>query len=161
MCHFRDLHKLALILHQFPQLSMRDRFQLACAPVKTADPLVVSTYTFLMRHFAAGQPCPLRIMVPHVSSNLTGTLSIAESVYRSLDLYLWLATHFPLNFLQISEARAKREQCGLVVDRVLELMCSVGRTKPETKKAQQQPKAEPAGADEIGRFIDRLGKGEF
>ncbi len=41
LCLFRDLKRLALILQEYRNIKIRDRFQLACAPVKTTDDYVI------------------------------------------------------------------------------------------------------------------------
>lgn len=125
LCFFREIHQLALLLEAFPKIQMRDRFQLACAPVKKGDGLVLNTFRLLMQNFHEERPCPLRVPHPRLTANPEASLRIAESVYRSLDLYLWLATHFPDRFLQAKEAWQRREDCGLVVNKALEMISHV------------------------------------
>lgn len=125
LCFFRDLHHLALVMEAYRRIPMRERFQLACAPVKTGDAYVLSAFRALLKDFDEGRPCLVRAAVPRITGNPEGTLRMAESVYRSLDLYLWLATHFPHRFLQAREARERREACGAVVDKALEMICQV------------------------------------
>jgi len=164
MCQFRDMHRLAAVLAPHLHLPMPDRFQLARAPVKPSDALLLSTYRNLVSAFAhpAAAPVPLRINVPRMTRDPEGSLLVAESVYRSLDLYLWLATHFPERFLQIAEARERREECGKLVDQALSMICHVrGNRKasqsvkplaPVTRPAEQFPTSSYA-LDDIDRLI--------
>lgn len=55
LCQFRDIQKLSMILETFETINMRDRFQLACAPVKTSDQFVLSTFRSVSFQFI--NPC--------------------------------------------------------------------------------------------------------
>jgi hypothetical protein len=46
-------------------------------------------------------------------------LDMAESFYRTLDLYLWLATRYPKIFLEREKVMEKREFCSKLVNRLL------------------------------------------
>lgn len=109
--------------------------------------------------------------IPKLHGNPSITLSIAESVYRTLDLYLWLATHYPEAFLHVEEARVRREECGRVVNQSLEMLCNTSRAKPkavgpipEKSKPLKVPTSnkhpdEPQGVigvNEFNQIIDRL-----
>jgi hypothetical protein len=142
---------------------MRDRFQLACAPVKVDDEFNISTFRSLVHTYSQGKPVPLRIMVPRLTMNADNSLKAAESVYRSLDLYLWLATHFPERFMQIKEARQKREACGQVISRALEMICHIRGHKKQAKailkEEAQRVEADGlavSGLEEIDRIIEQV-----
>lgn len=159
LCRFKDMERLSQMLERHPGISMRDRYQLACAPVKTSDPFVTASYQAFVAAFSQGRPMPLSLSVPTLKAKPEGVLELAESVYRSLDLYLWLGTHFPSHFLHVAEARKRRAQCGAVVDRALELICKVRREKkqrPESRPLGGQ--ARQAGLDEIVQLLDTLDK---
>lgn len=165
LCHFKSIHKIAVILESYTGLLMGDRFQLACAPVKIDDEFNISTFRSLVHTYSQGKPVPLRIMVPRLTMNAENSLKAAESVYRSLDLYLWLATHFPERFMQIKEARQKREECGQVVSRALEMICHIRGHKKQAKAIlkgeAQRVEAEGlavAGLEDIDRIIDQVDK---
>ncbi len=129
LCLFRDLKRLALILQEYRNIKIRDRFQLACAPVKTTDDYVVQTFKRLMYYFDREHMCQPNILVPKISTRPESSLQMAESVYRSLDLYLWLATHFPERFSGVDEARQKREECAAVANQALQMISSVKSSK--------------------------------
>lgn len=44
---------------------------------------------------------------------------MAETVYRTLDLYLWLSLRFPHAFPQGQQALQRRQECGQAVERAL------------------------------------------
>ena len=66
------------------------------------------------------RPCPVKIALPNRRIHPETALEIAESVYKCLDLYLWLGNHFPHCFLQRDEAIKKRLECTRIVARSLE-----------------------------------------
>lgn len=165
LCHFKNIHRLAVILEAYKNLSIGDRFQLACAPVKVDDEFNLSTFKSLVHTYSQGKPVPIRIMVPKLTLNAEGSLKAAESVYRSLDLYLWLATHFPERFMQIKEARQKREECGQVVGRALEMICHIRGHKKQAKailhEETERVEAEElavAGLEDIDQIISQVDK---
>lgn len=53
LCHFKDMQRLALLMEPYQSLSMKDRFQLACAPVKKSDELSVSTFRTVNQPYLA------------------------------------------------------------------------------------------------------------
>lgn len=129
LCHFRDLKVVAGILENYPQLAMKDRFQVACAPVKKDDNMLKAAFERFVRALAHQARCPLDVTVPNGKGKPEHVLQIAESVYRCLDLYLWLATHFPDTYLDVKEAMARREACNELVTRTLDAICSVKKAK--------------------------------
>lgn len=130
LCGMKDLRRLAGILEAFPALPINDRFQLACAPIKRNDALLNDKFKQYLGFMSRDQPCPVNVRVPLIGKGRPeGLLMLAESLYRTLDLYLWLATHFPSHFPFTEEALERREQCGLLVSRLLERISQVKNSK--------------------------------
>ena len=144
------------LLCSFPALSIAEKLLLSAAPVNLRDSGTVNAFHWFITCIADKRPCPLRVSLAHHRQALD-YLSMAESFYRTLDLYLWLAFRFPEIFTEQDQVLEKREQCNRLVTKLLSQITvhKTGRLDfgdadgqgPDLGDYQKSPLVETANAD--------------
>jgi ATP-dependent RNA helicase SUPV3L1/SUV3 len=117
-CLSEDQRLVAYMLEEFPALTIADRLTLSAAPVQLRDPRIISAFQWFVKSIAEKKPCPFRVDLGHHRQAIDH-LGLAESFYRTLDLYLWLASRFADIFIDRKKVMAKREMCSQLVTRLL------------------------------------------
>lgn len=117
-CISREQKIVAHLLQAFPALSIGEKLLLSAAPINLQDTGTLNAFYWFVTCIADKRACPLRVNLVHHRQALDH-LSLAESFYRTLDLYLWLASRFPTLFTERTQVMAKREQCNQLVTKLL------------------------------------------
>ncbi|PJF19163.1 hypothetical protein PSACC_01007 [Paramicrosporidium saccamoebae] len=125
-CLSEDQRLVAYMLEEFPSLTTTDRLTLSAAPVQLRDPRIISAFQWFVKSIAEKKPCPFRVDLGHHRQAMD-YLGLAESFYRTLDLYLWLASRFADIFIDRQKVMVKREMCSQLVTRLLSQI-TVSRT---------------------------------
>lgn len=117
-CQSDDMRLIAFMLEEYPSLSITEKLTLSAAPVQLRDIRIIKAFQFFIKSLAERRPCPFQVDLGHHHIALDH-LSLAESYYRTLDLYLWLGSRFPNIFVDREEVMVKREECSNLVTRLL------------------------------------------
>lgn len=171
-CISREQKMIAHLLEDFPALSVGERLLLASAPVNLRDSNLVNAFHWFVSCLAEGRPCPLRVDLRQHRQALD-YLAMAESFYRTLDLYLWLASRFPATYIERAQVLERRELCSDLVERLLGRITidrspllalggkqGDGSPAPELTGASP-PEADIASLERVLRDIEaQVGKGE-
>lgn len=92
----------------------------------------------------------VKINLPGKRDHPDDALAMAETVYRTLDLYLWLSQRFPDAFPQSREALLRRRECGEAVERALTQLTLTGRKSPKMMTTRPASVIEEAVKDRLG-----------
>lgn len=114
------------------RLSTRELVTLMRAPIDPDD----RTFCDIFMHFVEGicmdKPRPLPNIYVHPSYPVAERLHAAESVYRALDLYQWMAVRYPTIFPEQRQAEVQREEYAEMIGGLLEQTC---RAKPRRHRS--------------------------
>lgn len=105
------------------RLATRELLSLMRAPIDPED----RTFCDIFRHFVEGicmdKPCPLPNIYVHPSYSVAERLHAAESVYKALDLYQWMAVRYSAIFPEQRQAEVQREAYAEMIGELLERTC--------------------------------------
>lgn len=130
--------QIAEILKKYhDKISFPDLLNLIHAPLKPDDDSQKMSFFHYISHIPKAIPCPVKIKLPLLSFdsislssfNPTKALIKIESIYQTLDLYLWMSGQFPHIFLGKEEAELKKGECGEIIEKILNESCLVGIKK--------------------------------
>lgn len=139
-----------------------DKFALSKAPVRMRDMRLVRAFEWFVSQMAQGKPCPLRLSLGHRGHPMD-LLELAESFYRALDLYLWLASRYPEIFFQREQVMEKRELCSRLVTSLLDRItvttkrsAVIGSKQIAGAKAHANAKTPDAESEELDMGLGEL-----
>lgn len=156
-CISREQKLIVHLLEEFPQLSIGEKLLLASAPVNLRDSNLVNAFHWFVSCLAERRPCPLRVDLRHHRQALD-YLAMAESFYRTLDLYLWLGSRFPETYIEREQVLEKRELCSALVEKLLgritidrqaELPSIPGLHRHEGDLLREQPESDISSLDKV------------
>lgn len=112
------------------RIAFPDLLNIINAPLKRDDDSQKMSFFYYLSQIANETPCPVRIKIPSISSsNPSQALITVESLYQTLDLYLWMAGQFPHIFLEREEAENRKRECGEIVEKFLDKLCAIKRKR--------------------------------
>jgi len=107
LCGYDQLRAAAAYLRPLP-LRPQDLFKYCLAPCNTRDAAQMrNLYTFAQGH-ALGQPAPLNVLLPTAPPRTLQEVQELCSKHAALDLYLWLANHFPRHYAELKVVEAQK-----------------------------------------------------
>lgn len=106
MCNHDGFSTLSNWLHTIP-LSLQDRFTFAAAPASFANAITMASLYEYAALYACGRPVPLNIRLFRGLPQDLPQFRMLCDRHNTLDLYLWLANRFPMNFIE-------REHCAIM-----------------------------------------------
>lgn len=132
-CDTEELLEVAGLLQTLAWSDLKDLYTFCMAPVKLDNRYVMGTFFSFGQKFVMGRAIRADFLIPDLP-----TIEGLETLYAVLDLYLWLAAHFPKRFTE--QDSAKR----LSLDACQQLTALLKQQTSSRKKAQQRGGSSPA-----------------
>lgn len=116
---------------QAPELSLKDKFTLSCAPVSLDKPHESDYFFACLQSIRTGKSRRLPPEYGWLASNSPKHLEAAENLSRDISLYAWLAGKFPQIFIEIENLPALRSRVSRYIERALLTQAGYGNTSKE------------------------------
>ena len=129
----------ALSVHD---LTLRDAFAFAQAPVNQRSPLATAMLAKYARTFARGEPVAVDVFLKarEGGPRSDADLKDVEEKHKILDAYTWLGQRFPESFVQLRQAEELRARC------VEQIEMGLQNTAAFTKVSRQRPRGRGGGS---------------
>eukprot|EP00898_Chlorokybus_atmophyticus_P005027 jgi/Chlat1/5525/Chrsp369S05340 len=154
LCRHDAMKQVAAQLEQVTELSLRDRFLFATAPVNTRETITMLALINFARMYATGSPVRLASGIPfQINDDPLQALEISHQLYS---LYLWLSYRYDLTKFpdrQIAFDQATKVIAALAQSLQTENLPTapdtpVGSSKQQKKQKPSSKGEEPTPADE-------------
>jgi ATP-dependent RNA helicase SUPV3L1/SUV3 len=139
-----DMIALADIVDRFHGLPLRDRLNLAAAPLDTRLEWLVDEFTQWVADLAAGEQVLLPPLRPGFAKERAAhdqELMAAEMEAKRLTLYSWLAFRYPAAFPELDECSAQR----LALDRFIERSLAQQAVRRGSREGRGERATRPRG----------------
>ena len=119
-----------------PNLSMRDKYRLMCAPLAIQVPIARDYFMQCVEAVATQQPRALPNMPDWLQGQQAQYLEQAELICQHLSLYSWLSYPHLQLFTHSALIDAARKKLNAFIGRALRVQAGYGKTQRETELAQ-------------------------
>jgi ATP-dependent RNA helicase SUPV3L1/SUV3 len=127
-----------LIDETAPQMAMRDKYRLMCAPLAIQVPIARDYFVQCIQAIYNYQPRPLPAMPEWLKGQSAAHLEQAELICQHLSLYSWLSYQYPQIFRDGDLVDEARKKLNGYISRALKVQAGYGKTQRETELSQQQ-----------------------
>lgn len=133
LCHMKEVFELASVLDQYPQISLRDKYVWALAPVSIDNVIVMKSYKTYVHQFASNGIVYLDLTMEYDSRVPKDEIILLkyESMHKVFELYIWLSLRFEGHFPDKSDAEKERDICTSLIDKGL---MNLGQIRKNTRK---------------------------
>jgi hypothetical protein len=123
LCNYKNIIHLASLIDHIP-LKMSERYMFACTPVSRSNTFLVSSFVKFVRLYSSNEPIGVEevtnIIDWHVEkANTPEKLKRLETIFDTLDLYLWLGYRFPTMFPSMEDVKLMRKKLNDIIDQSL------------------------------------------
>ncbi|MDT7850028.1 helicase-related protein [Methylophilus sp. VKM B-3414] len=130
-------HQQAMLIDQTaPQLSMRDKYRLMCAPLAIQVPIARDYFLQCVQAVATQQARSLPQMPEWLNGQQAQYLEQAELICQHLSLYSWLSYQYPRIFVDSALIDDARKKLNGFIGRVLRVQAGYGKTQREAELGQ-------------------------
>lgn len=116
---------------QAPELLLRDKFIMSCAPVSLDKPHESDYFLACLQSIRNGKSRRLPAACDWLSSSSSRHLQDAEDMSQDISLYAWLAGKFPQIFIESEKLPALRTLVSRYIERALLTQAGYGSTSKE------------------------------
>jgi ATP-dependent RNA helicase SUPV3L1/SUV3 len=119
LCNFEEIKNLAEMIDHIP-IPLKAKYTFCTSPISTRDIFVSSCFVKFVRSYSNNEPVTVECLQSIINwklstpTNLNELLHL-ESVFDTLDLYLWLSFRFPTIFSQPNEIAQMRIDLEMVI----------------------------------------------
>jgi ATP-dependent RNA helicase SUPV3L1/SUV3 len=132
-------HQQALLIDETaPQMSMRDKYRLMCAPLAIQVPIARDYFVQCIQAIYHQQPRALPMLPEWLKGKQAQYLEQAELTCQHLSLYSWLGYQYPKIFTDRELVDEARKTLNGFISRALKVQAGYGKTQRETELAQQR-----------------------
>ena len=121
----------ALIDKQAHNLSLKDKWIFACAPISINVNIERDYFLFCLKNVCANTITFLPIKPAWLETNSPKYLEAAEVLGQNISLYAWLSIKFPQIFMDAPHIQALRSQVSQYITRALLVQSGYGQTAKE------------------------------
>lgn len=130
-------HQQAMLIDQTaPQLSMRDKYRLMCAPLAIQVPIARDYFLQCVQAVATQQARSLPQMPEWLNGQQAQYLEQAELICQHLSLYSWLSYQYPRIFVDSALIDDARKKLNSFIGRALRVQAGYGKTQREAELGQ-------------------------
>ncbi|MDF0376965.1 helicase-related protein [Methylophilus sp. YYY-1] len=130
-------HQQAMLIDQTaPQLSMRDKYRLMCAPLAIQVPIARDYFLQCVQAVATQQARSLPQMPEWLNGQQAQYLEQAELICQHLSLYSWLSYQYPRIFVDSALIDDARKKLNGFIGRALRVQAGYGKTQREAELGQ-------------------------
>ncbi|BEV08240.1 helicase-related protein [Methylophilus sp. DW102] len=130
-------HQQAMLIDQTaPQLSMRDKYRLMCAPLAIQVPIARDYFVQCVQAVATQQARSLPQMPEWLNGQQAQYLEQAELICQHLSLYSWLSYQYPRIFVDSALIDDARKKLNGFIGRALRVQAGYGKTQREAELGQ-------------------------
>jgi ATP-dependent RNA helicase SUPV3L1/SUV3 len=127
-------HQQALLIDQTaPQLSIRDKYRLMCAPLAIQVPIARDYFVQCVQAVATQQARPLPQLPEWLNGQQAQYLEQAELICQHLSLYSWLSYQYPRIFVDSALIDDARKKLNGFIARALRVQAGYGKTQREAE----------------------------
>lgn len=126
----------AIIDEVAPQLPMRDKVRLMCAPLAIQVPIARDYFVQCVQAVALQQTRPLPQLPEWLHGQQAQYLEQAELICQHLSLYSWLSYQYPRIFVDSALIDDARKKLNAFIGRALRVQAGYGKTQREVELAQ-------------------------
>jgi ATP-dependent RNA helicase SUPV3L1/SUV3 len=132
-------HQQALLIDETaPQMAMRDKYRLMCAPLAIQVPIARDYFVQCIQAIYHQQPRALPMLPEWLKGQQAQYLEQAELICQHLSLYSWLGYQYPRFFPDGELVGEARKTLNGFISRALRVQAGYGKTQRETELAQQR-----------------------
>lgn len=131
-----QMQQALLIDEMAPQLPMRDKVRLMCAPLAIQVPIARDYFVQCVQAVALQQPRPLPQLPTWLNGQQAQYLEQAELICQHLSLYSWLSYQYPRIFVDGPLIDDARKKLNAFIGRALRVQAGYGKTQREVELAQ-------------------------
>lgn len=129
-------HQQAQLIDQTaPQLPMRDKVRLMCAPLAIQVPIARDYFIQCVQAVALKQTRPLPQLPDWLHGQQAQYLEQAELICQHLSLYSWLSYQYPNIFIDQTGIAEARTRLNCFISRALKVQAGYGKTQREAEIA--------------------------
>lgn len=129
-----QLEQAQLIDTVAPQLAMRDKFKLLCAPLAIQVPIARDFFVQCVTAVATQTPRALLPLPTWIRGQQAQYLEQAEQHCQQLSLYRWLSYQYPTIFDAGEQVAQARQQLNAFIARALKTQAGYQRTQREAER---------------------------
>lgn len=130
-------HQQAMLIDQTaPQLCMRDKYRLMCAPLAIQVPIARDYFVQCVQAVATQQARSLPQMPEWLNGQQAQYLEQAELICQHLSLYSWLSYQYPRIFVDSALIDDARKKLNGFIGRALRVQAGYGKTQREAELGQ-------------------------
>jgi ATP-dependent RNA helicase SUPV3L1/SUV3 len=144
-CNIDDMIAVARLIEPVAELDLRTRYTFCTAPVKTESERVMLAALRFASDFACAGDVRLHFRADTFDADsrrvpsTSGALRELETDHAIVDMYRWLARHFPDRFVDKALANELAARCAELIDHAIVLMSDVNaRAFLQTKRGRKQ-----------------------
>lgn len=127
-------HQQALLIDQTaPQLSIRDKYRLMCAPLAIQVPIARDYFVQCVQAVATQQARPLPQLPEWLNGQQAQYLEQAEVICQHLSLYSWLSYQYPRIFVDSALIDDARKKLNGFIASALRVQAGYGKTQREAE----------------------------
>lgn len=127
-------HQQALLIDQTaPQLSIRDKYRLMCAPLAIQVPIARDYFVQCVQAVATQQARPLPQLPEWLNGQQAQYLEQAELICQHLSLYSWLSYQYPRIFVDSALIDDARKKLNGFIASALRVQAGYGKTQREAE----------------------------
>ncbi|SDK32298.1 ATP-dependent RNA helicase SUPV3L1/SUV3 [Methylophilus rhizosphaerae] len=132
-------HQQALLIDETaPQMAMRDKYRLMCAPLAIQVPIARDYFVQCIQAIYHHQLRPLPMLPEWLKGQQAQYLEQAELICQHLSLYSWLGYQYPQIFPDGELVNEARKMLNVYISRALKVQAGYGKTQRETELAQRR-----------------------
>lgn len=132
-------YQQALLIDEVaPQMAMRDKLRLLCAPLAIQVPIARDYFVQCVQAIYLQQPRALSPLPAWVQGHQAQHLEQAELLCQQLSLYSWLSYQYPTIFNAGVDVSATRTQLNGFISRALKVQAGYGKTQRENELISQR-----------------------
>lgn len=132
-------HQQALLIDDTaPQMPMRDKYRLMCAPLAIQVPIARDYFVQCIQAIYHQQPRALPMLPEWLKGQQAQYLEQAELICQHLSLYRWLSYQYPQVFPDGELVDDARKALNGFISRALRVQAGYGKTQREAELAQQR-----------------------
>ncbi len=129
-------HQQALLIDETaPQMTMRDKYRLMCAPLAIQVPIARDYFVQCVQAIYHQQPRPLPMLPEWLKGQQAQYLEQAELICQHLSLYSWLGYQYPQIFPDRELVDYARKSLNGFISRALRVQAGYGKTQREAELA--------------------------
>lgn len=107
LCNQDSLYMVSNYLHPIP-MTIDDRFTFASAPTNIRSPFTMETFYRYAALHALNRPVLIGFSLKRVVPKTLEDFTLLCEKHSAIDLYLWLAAHFPKSFIDYDNAMSMK-----------------------------------------------------